>query len=155
MTTKKAVGTALYIELRKHSNTAQILIVPSLQNPVASQQEPLRLLTRQISSVNPRRAWRFYTSTVRHEALPTESLEVATNAVIGYMKDIEAYIAGFSMGGWEMYQTPLAVEMSTDDLTDISGGNTPNALIRRVLRSRAEAGYEESLIAETPIEVSL
>lgn len=150
MTTKKSVGTALYMELRKHSHTAQILLIPSLQNPVASKQEPMRLLTRQISSVNPRRAWRFYTSSVRHEELPTDSLEVATNAVVDYVKDIEAYIAGFASGGWALYQQPIAVEMSTDDLTDVAGANTPNALIRRVLRARAEAGFEESLYAETP-----
>lgn len=141
----KNVGTSLYLELRNSYRTAQVLIVPPVKNPLADTHEPLRILTRQISSSSPRRSWRFYTSPARIDALPTDDVTVASWSVVPLIQDIAPFLAGFSAGGWAIYQTPLAVEMSTDDLAEVSAGNTPNALIRRILRSRSEAGYEESL----------
>ena len=147
----KNVGTSLYLELRNSYRTAQVLIVPPVKNPLAESHEPMRVLTRQISSTSPRRSWRFYTSPARIDALPTEDVTVASLSVLPLINDIAPFLSGFSNGGWELYKTPLAVQMSTDDIAEVASGNTPNALLRRVLRSRQEAGYDESLflVSET------
>lgn len=145
----KKVGSALYLEMRKHSNTAQVIVLPPVHNPVTAKDEPMRLLTRQISAINPRRAWRFYTSPIRTENMPTDSVTVATQSVIPYINDIAPYVSGFMSGGWEIYKSPVAVEMSTDDVTEVASGNTPNALIRRIQRTRVEAGFDEALFTTT------
>jgi hypothetical protein len=144
----KAVSSALYVELRNSTRTAQVLIIPPVKNPLADNHEPMRVLTRQISFANPRRAWRFYTSPARIDALPTEDLTVASWSAVPLIEDITSFLVGFSHGGWELYKSFLTVEMSTDDIAEVSASNTPNALIRRVLRSRIEAGFEEALFAE-------
>jgi hypothetical protein len=149
----KNVGTSLYLELRNGSRTAQVLIVPPVRNPLVDTHEPMRVLTRQISSANPRRSWRFYTSPARIDSLPTDDLTVASWSAVPLIEDISPFISGFAVGGWSLYTSPLAVGMSTDDLSEVSAGNTPNALIRRVLRARAEAGFEESLFATEPATV--
>lgn len=143
----KTVGTALYIEFRSSSRTAQVIIVPPVKNPLADSHEPMRVLTRQISHVSPRKAWRFYTSPARIDALPTDNISVASWSAAPLIEDISPFLTGFAASGWGIYKEPVAVEMSTDDLADVTGSNTPNALIRRILRARTEAGYEEALFA--------
>jgi len=147
--TSKKVGSVLYIEMRKHSHTAQVIVLPPVHNPVNAKDEPMRLLTRQISVANPRRSWRFYTSTIRTENMPTDSISVAALSVVPLINDIAPYVSGFISGGWEVYKNPVAVEMSTDDITEVASGNTPSALIRRIQRTRVEAGYEEALFTTT------
>lgn len=145
----KTTGTALYIELRSSYRTAQVILVPPVKNPVADTHEPMRILTRQISEVSPRKAWRFYTSPARIDALPTDNLSVATWSAAPLIEDITPFLTGFSAAGWAIYKTPVAVDMSTDDLSDVNASNTPNALIRRILRARVEAGYDEALFASS------
>lgn len=141
----KTTGVALYLELRNSSRTAQVIVVPPVKNPLADSHEPLRILTRQISYVSPRKAWKFYTSPARIDGLPTDNLQIASWSAVPLIEDISPFLAGFASAGWSVYKNPLAIEMSTDDLSDVTGSNTPNALIRRILRARTEAGYEESL----------
>lgn len=141
----KTPGTALYLEFRNSSRTAQVIIVPPVKNPLADSFEPLRVLTRQISHVSPRKSWRFYTSPARIDGLPTDNIQVASWTSAPLIEDISSFLAGFASAGWAVYKTPVAIEMSNDDLADVTGSNTPNALIRRILRARVEAGYEESL----------
>lgn len=143
----KTIGQALYFELRSHTRTAQVLVVPPVKNPLADNHEPLRILTRQISHANPRRAWRFYSSPARLDGLPTTDTTLAAWSAVPLIEDIAPFLSSFATSGWELYQKPVTVEMSTDDLAEVSASNTPNALIRRVLRARGEAGYEEALFA--------
>lgn len=148
----KTIGTALYLEFRNSTRTAQVIIVPPVKNPLADNHEPMRVLTRQISNISPRKAWRFYTAPARIDALPTDNISVATWTAAPLIEDISPFLTGFANAGWSLYKTPVAVEMSTDDIADVTGSSTPNALIRRILRARVEAGYEEALF-ETPEEV--
>lgn len=143
----KTVGTSLYIEFRNPHFTTQVIIVPPVKNPVADTHEPMRVLTRRISHTSPRKAWRFYTSPARLDGLPTDNLRVATWSAIPLIDDISSFLVGFTAGGWSIYKQPVAVELSTDDLADVNANSTPNALIRRILRARIEAGYEEALFA--------
>ena len=144
----KAVAKALYIEMRKYSNTAQVLILPPMKTNSLGEATPMRILSRQISTSHPRRSWRFYKSSVSSEIYETEDIDVAVTQTIPFIRDIEHYFRGFKNAGWEVYKTPLAVEATYEDLKDVKEGNTPQALMRRLNRARVGAGYSEELFGE-------
>jgi len=147
LSTDKNLAYALYIELRKYASTAQIIVMPPIYNPVTDSQEPARMLTRQISSANPRRSWRFYSSKVRSETMPTNDLTLATSVVTPTLDELMPYFKGFSVGGWEAYKSPIAVGISFEDLDDVSKSSTPSAFMRRLNKVRVEAGYDEKLFS--------
>ncbi|MGL4998165.1 MAG: hypothetical protein ACRC5T_04290 [Cetobacterium sp.] len=142
----KTIGSALYLELRRGTGTAQVLVTPTLAHPVRGTTIPVNVLTRQISSTNPRRGWKFYTTDFSD--FPTGLTPNEATAHTGkYINDITAYFLGLASGGWTLYESPLSVEMSLDDLEEIITTETPNALLRRMMRVRAEAGFMDELFA--------
>lgn len=144
----KTVANVLYIELRRNTSTAQIVVVPPVMHPVRGTVTPAHILTRQISVKNPRRMWNFYASPASIVApAPGSTVDATIEGAARYVNDFAPYFSGFSSGGWALYKAPVAVGMSLDDLDDVIKGDTPNALLRRVLRVREEAGYEEALFA--------
>jgi hypothetical protein len=46
---------------------------------------------------------------------------------------------------WELYKEPVIVEFSQEDLEDTRDWNTPNALIRRIMRSRKALEFSDEL----------
>ena len=140
---------ALYLELRRDNNTSQVLLIPQVTNPSKGKTQKSKLITRQISSHNPRRSWRYYSfksvPLLEPSADPMRSLVDAQPLT----SEIGPFLSGYSAGGWKLIYQPLAVEMSSDDLNDVWDANTPNALMRRVLKARAEAGFPEALFDET------
>lgn len=144
----KAVAKALYIELRKFNHTAQIVLVPPMQVGASGNFDPMRLLSRQVSTGHPRRAWRFYKSPTASEVYENPALETATIQATPFIKDIEHYFRGFRRSGWNLYKTPVAVEMTYDDIKEIQEGNTPQAFMRRLTRARLGAEYSEELFNE-------
>lgn len=141
----KAVATALYLEFRRENHTAQVILTPPVHNAVADKFENASVLNRQISDENPRRPWKFYSSENSSDLGFATSVEDATTRSLPILNELSSFFAGFVAGGWVLYQTPIAVDMSQDDLNDVSARETPNALIRRILKARAEAGFSEDL----------
>ena len=144
---------ALYLELRRENNTSQVLLIPQVTNPSKGKTQKSKLITRQISSANPRRSWRYYSFKTVPLLEPTaDSVRALVDAqpLIG---EIGPFLAGYSAGGWKLVYQPLAVDMSTDDLNDVWDANTPNALMRRVLKARSEAGFPEALFDESGTSV--
>jgi hypothetical protein len=141
----KALAKVLYLELRKSHNTAQILVVPPIKVEATASPDSMRVLSRQISSTHPRRSWRFYKSPVSTEVYATEDLSTAVHQTIPFIQDIEHYFRGFKSAGWDVYKTPLSVEITYDDIKEVREGNTPQALMRRLNRARIGAGYSEEL----------
>lgn len=140
----KAIAKALYIELRKFTHTAQVLILPPIKLDTGSP-DPMRILSRQISSSHPRRSWRFYKSPVPTELYETSEIETAVHQVIPFVQDIEHYFRGFKNAGWDVFKTPLSVEVTYDDVKEVKEGNTPQALMRRLNRARVGANYPAEL----------
>ena len=151
---KAALATALYLEFRRENHTAQIILTPPTFNSVKDKYEKTFVLNRQISDENPRRAWKFYTSENPADLGFSASAEEGAGRALPILNELSSFFSGFYAGGWELHLKPVAVEMSQDDLNDFSEGNTPNALIRRILRARTEAGFPEDLWAvPTPATV--
>lgn len=140
---------ALYMELRRETATTQVLLVPQVTNPSKGKTQKAKLLTRQISSTNPRRSWRYYSFKTVPLLEKTTEPERALADAKPLLDEIGPFLAGFSAGSWKLIYQPLAVEMSTDDLNDVWDASTPNALMRRVLKARGEAGFPEALFDET------
>lgn len=144
----KTVANVLYIELRRGTSTAQIVVVPPVMHPIRGTATAAHILTRQISVKNPRRMWNFYSSpntiSAPHLSADMDSTIMQSAA---FVNDFAPYFAGFASGGWTLYKSPVAVGMSLDDLEDILKSDTPNALLRRVLRVRTDAGYDDALFA--------
>jgi hypothetical protein len=145
----KAVAKALYVELRKNHRTAQIIVVPGFAETSTTPSSPARLLTRQISHLNPRRSWRFYTSPMPTNLYEADDVAIGVAQVAPFINDIEHYFRGFADSGWETYKTPIAIELTYDDIREVSESTTPQAFIRRLNRARIGAGFDEALF-ESP-----
>lgn len=149
----KAVGKALYVELRKGSRTAQIIVVPGFAETPTSSSIPMRVLTRQISSLNPRRSWRFYASPIATNLYEADDANLALAQVAPFINDIEHYFRGFADAGWEVHKNPIAVELTYDDVREVADSTTPQAFIRRLNRARVAADYGTELFY-TPEPIS-
>lgn len=143
--TAKSVAKTLYLEFRRENHTAQVILTPPINNPITGKFESAHVLNRQISESNPRRPWKFYTSDNPSDLGFAATMEEGAKRSLPIVNELSSFFSGFYAGGWTLYQTPLVIEMSQDDLTAIAGKETPNALIRRVIRARTEAGFSEDL----------
>jgi hypothetical protein len=141
----KAIAKALYLELRKGYRTAQIIVIPGLPETTTTPSNPMQVLTRQISASHPRKSWRFYSSNVPTNIYKTESISSGISQTVPFIGDIEHYFRGFADASWDLYKSPIAIELTYDDVREVSTQNTPQAFMRRLNRARVGAGYDESL----------
>lgn len=120
---------------------------------------PTTIWRRQISEMNPRRPWRAYSQAWkvindRREYRHNNSYNAETlteDQAVVYAIDtllfMDRTFQSIMEQGWELYKEPLVVEFSKEDLLDTSNWNTPNALIRRILRSRKAHDFSDDLFA--------
>jgi hypothetical protein len=153
------VGEALYLEFRKGVNTAQVIITPEALTS-AGVYVPTSTWRRQISQWSPRKQWSLYTpegEVVRgrsENAKLSGSLGIGSSAVGAYEYSAEALLPLTSTlnnlinNEWILFEKPIVVEFSEEDLANTINNETPQALIRRILRVRKEFGFPEELIAE-------
>ena len=153
---KRVIGKALYMELHRGSNTAQVIITPPVHNPVTDTRQKSVTMTRSTDPSVQRRAWRFYTSKVDVAVEQNADLSLLSvmDLIAPIAQEVGSLLAGYQTGGWMMYKKPLVVEMTTDDFMDISELKTPQALVRRIMRAREVGGYSESLYAGLTTEPS-
>ena len=145
MAKTNALGTALYLELRRGAQTSQVILSPQVYNPVTDKTQKGTIITRQISETNPKRSWRYYEFKSTPLLEKTEDVERTIATIKPLLDEVSPFFVGYVSGGWELFQTPIAVELSSADLDDLAQTKTPSALIRRLVRARAEAGYPEEL----------
>lgn len=153
-TKKDAAGKALYLEFRKDAYTFQMIFTPwaiTLENEVV----PFANLRRRISTYHPRRNWTIdknfgpssYPAPPRDAYGEFEKLDL-DQAKEHAGQNVSAVAHQFNQlyaQGWTLYQRPLAVEFSYEDLANIRDGKTPNGLYRRIERSRKALSWGESL----------
>lgn len=155
MATKKNVGYALYMETRLDEATSQAILIPSHMNTAKGSVENAVVLTRQISETNPRRSWKYYKTTAHAELGKAADITDATARSTSTLRELSPFFAGWSMGGWSFFEpkpgdtSMLVIELSQDDLNDLGTEKTPQALIRRIMRSREEAGFPDDLFVVT------
>jgi hypothetical protein len=147
----KVVATrAVYLELQRESETSQVLLTPQVLNPVKDSMLKPYIISRKVSEMSPRKSWR-YSSGPRHPFIDkAETISHAVEIAVAHLKWVTPLLAGYVSGGWKLVNAPIAVEMTTDDLMDVAEKKTPAALLRRVTKSRLEAGYPETVIVSLP-----
>lgn len=151
-TKKDAVGKALYLEFRKDQYTYQVIVTPhaiTLENEVI----PPAFLRRRVSVWHPRRNWQLDKfSSVHRPSRDADGNFDQTDLEIGVenyaeeiFKSMSGQLRNLQSQGWQLYERPLVVEFSHEDLDAIAQGKTPNQLYRRVERSRKALSWGDSL----------
>lgn len=151
-TKKDAVGKALYLEFRKDQYTYQVVITPhaiTLENEVV----PPAFIRRRVSVWHPRRNWQI--DKLNRVEVPTRDADgnFEQNSVEVGVENFAETAYGFIKGqfnnllaqDWKLYERPLVVEFSYEDLTAIRDGKTPNQLYRRIERSRKAVAWSDEL----------
>jgi hypothetical protein len=139
---------ALYLEMVKDVRGSQVLLIPPIYNPLTGTTSRASIYTRKISEAHPRRSWNKVVVRKNFDADPTltaPSTISLTEAVAPAVDEFGNFFVGMVSGRWKMTKPPVTIEMSFDDMRDLEADKTPNALIRRVLKARAEAGYPETV----------
>ena len=150
-------GQALYLEMTNtKGDTAQILLVPmgiidgTVSNPV--------MLRRTLTQWSPRAQWQID----KIQTSPVPTVPSGTTATFGTMSDEEAeqlslevlapirnQLSYLMEKDWKLRNDkPLVVEVSQQDLIDVIKWSSPQGLLRRVLRTRKEAGFPEELFTK-------
>lgn len=153
---------ALYLEMVKDVRGSQVLLIPPVYNPLKQTTSRASIYTRKISEAHPRRSWNKVVVRKAFDADPTlaaPSTISLAETVAPAVDEFGNFFVGLVSGRWKMTKPPVTVEMSFDDIQDLEADKTPNALIRRVLKARAEAGYPETVwpmpVVEAPEPVAV
>jgi hypothetical protein len=150
-------GQALYLEMSNaKGDTAQLLLVPmGIIDGKVSQPVMLR---RTLTQWSPRAQWQL--DKIQTRQVPT--IPSGTTATFGTMSNEEAQALSLEVlspirnqlsylmeKGWTLRNDkPLVVEVSQQDLIDVDKWSSPQGLLRRVLRTRKEAGFPEELFTK-------
>jgi len=150
-------GQALYLEMtNSKGDTAQILLVPmGIIDGKVSQPAMLR---RTLTQWSPRAQWQID----KIQTSPVPTVPIGTTATFGTMSDEEAQQLSLEVlapirnqlsylmeKDWKLRNDkPLVVEVSQQDLIDVINWSSPQGLLRRVLRTRKEAGFPEELFTK-------
>lgn len=149
-----SVGTAVLFEFRRDGKTTQHIVTPESANPANGQIVPVNLVTRQLSATEPRRSWKIREASVVSKGdtyghiVPISDPGEAMREGASRAQFLITFFEGLSLGGWKLYKTPVAIEMTGDDVAEIAEHKTPQALIRRMVNARLEAGFDKSFWAE-------
>jgi hypothetical protein len=141
------LGKALYLEFRNLTNTYQLIITPEVMKEDGTVSRP-HALKRQLDPFHSRRNW---TAIPDHDrknvvtSLPEMNIPDAAMYARERMQFIKGKLSTLHHQGWKLYKTPVAVEFSYEDLLTVDAGDSPAALIRRILKARTAAGFEDSL----------
>jgi len=156
------VGYALYTEFRKDGHTLQVIFTPESMSETTdgtSVYVPCSVWRRQVSSYNPRRPWRSYSqewNTINNRkeyrlanggSAETLDEDLAKKYSVAGLVFMDRTFESLVAQSWELHKEPIVVEFSKEDLMDTQSWNTPNALIRRIMRSRKALGFADELFA--------
>jgi hypothetical protein len=158
---KDSAGKALYVEFRKAGYTYQFILTP--EATFNGQFYPVHFMRRNMNSFQSRKNWAI--DATRH--LPSPPLDAsgdfaqASDAEAKSMAELKLQFVKSTLSDlfykeWKVFKNPIAVEVTYEDLDLIAQKKTPQALIRRIQRSRVEFGFGEDLVstAEPTIPVA-
>lgn len=155
---KDSAGKALYVEFRKAGYTYQFILTP--EATFNGQFYPVHFLRRNMNAWQSRKNWAI--DATRHLATPPvdESGNFAPASEeeaksLGELKltFVKTVLSDLFYKEWKVFKNPIAVEVTYEDLDIIAQKKTPQALIRRIQRSRVEFGFGEELVSPDEPEV--
>lgn len=159
-TQSKLVGQSLYFELVSKQDTksiSQIIITPSVI--LDGKRVPNAMIRRSVSQWSPRAQWQITQISTKvsdtklfgteREFVKTMSSDDKNSLVLETLSPIQKQLAYLLEKEWMLRDGKfITVETSEQDVIDINQYNTPQGLIRRIMRTRKDAGFPETLVAE-------
>jgi hypothetical protein len=155
----KYVGKALYLEFRKGVNTAQIIFTPEGIDSEGAY-VPAGTWRRQISTWSPKKPWKCYPAgsadfvtrrkgeATSDKALSNATLDEALELGAEISNEVSVTLNNLFNNDWKLFDKPVVLDFSQEDLSNTRAWETPSALIRRILRARKELGFPDELISE-------
>lgn len=147
---KDFVGRALYLELRRDTETSQVILTPQLKNPLKDSILKPYIISRNLHPDTQRKGWRY--SSGPRNTYSGDAIDFADGIkmMASQIEWVAPLLVGYEAGGWKIVNKPLVVDMSHDDSVDIAKKVTPAALLRRIMKARGEAGFPEKVQATLP-----
>lgn len=147
---KDFVGKALYLELRRQTETSQVILTPQLKHPLKDSILKPYIISRNLHTDTQRKSWRY--SSGPRNSYSGDAIDFADGIkmMASQLEWVAPLLVGYEAGGWKIVNTPIVVDMSHDDATDVANKVTPSTLLRRIMKSRKEAGFPEKVQAELP-----
>lgn len=149
---KDSAGKALYVEFRKAGYTYQFILTPEAN--FNGQFYPVHFMRRNMNAFQSRKNWAI--DATRHIATPpmdasgnfAQASDVeAKSASELKLTFIKSTLSDLFYKEWKVFKNPITVEVTYEDLDAIAQKKTPQALIRRIQRSRVEFGFGEELVS--------
>lgn len=147
---KRVLGKALYIEFRRETEVSQLILTPEIQNPIKDSRIKPYIITRNMRSDTKRRSWRYSSGPRIGYETTVHSMEEVFKYHNAQIRWITPTLIGYESGGWKVFKKPLVVEISSDDAIDIYDKKTPSALIRRIMKARADADFPAEIQVPLP-----
>ena len=144
------VGKALYLEMRRGGYTTQILLTPEALS-LPGKLVPLTCYKRRISVTEPRKSWKQVSAGFTSEkdintgAIFQMSVDHAISTVPNRLQFVDNLFNQMISQGYTLYKTPIAVEVTHEDVEEIRMGKTPYKILGRITRCRRTLGFGEDL----------
>jgi len=143
------IGTALALELRRTNTSLHILFVPALVHPTNFRTTPFTFFSRHLSAEESKQQWirtksKNLPDIDSHNGLYMQAatLDGVLDNSIKTLKNYENTIAAMSVAKWKIHLTPVAVDVTVDDMDHLLESKIPSALMQRVNRARTAAGFD-------------
>lgn len=135
------VGFAVYFELRRGTQTWQILVTP--ESP--AQNVPASMFRRRLAPSQPRKMWKQVASGVTSKTINiTAAVPNAPDAMTFVRSMFDSLVAN----QWVLLKQPIVVECTDEDAKNVQIGKVPYRVIGRVLKTRKVLRFPDKLFGE-------
>jgi hypothetical protein len=117
---------------------------------------PASVYQRRMSSIHPRATWRHASSnsiTGKVLARPDVAILVASSQQLAVANTVAEFTARQALAfanSWELFKSPIVVEVTAADIEDVRISRTPYKVLGRVWKSRKKLGFPDFFDLEVP-----
>jgi hypothetical protein len=158
MATGTIVGKGLYLEFVPTDTTTSTKVMQVLFTPEgideAGNYVQFSMHSRTISETSPRKQWRITKCGTENKELlslgsvgQVKAQELAVQMVERFEKSLErAVMPDKTNPTWKLRSKPIAVEITSFDLSEITDWKTPLPALRRIQKCRVALDFPEKLV---------
>jgi len=143
---KEVQGVAIYAQFHKPGAMSQFLITPDGYDEEGVR-VPACIYRRAITPDAPKKQWKatFVRNPTTTDGVDPENEDHRAQIAHERLEFATQLFDTLITGKWDIHKTPIFLEVSQKDMTDIRAGKTPTKLIYRVNLTRNEEGYETEI----------
>jgi len=159
MATGTIVGKGLYLEFVPATDPTSTRVMQVLFTPEGIDEKgnyvQFSMHSRTISDTSPRKQWRITKCGTENQALltsgdpigQTKAQELAVQMVERFEKSLhKAVVPDSKTPAWKLRGKPIAVEITSYDLLEVSEWKTPLPALRRIQKCRVALDFPEKLV---------